>query len=321
MYTFIGARRELARATTERTRVSKISPHFWKKVRHFTAYEEQCSKCFSSTVGFRFPVSICPSWRARSNKPWLYSQPTLCLDSFLFFSCVHGGFVIDLLCCCLPSHPHVLSLFFWYFLILYQAATFFVIVFWPSQDKLFCFACQVDRKQLAAVTCSILSLCLRLSSRASSSSAPPRRPANSHRSFRIGRRHGAVRVASSQSLIQSPLESRWDWAGRKLTAVDCGNNPRKVYVFVRCVIFVNETSPWRHFHDGYERLRRGSFFLHFGRSGRYRLGQRITGGDVYPTPSFAQRYELLHLFHVLLRTHHRSYRSTRFRQLCRVRGK
>lgn len=85
MYTFIGARRELARATTERTRVSKISPHFWKKVRHFTAYEEQCSKCFSSTVGFRFPVSICPSWRARSNKPWLYSQPTLCLDSFLFF--------------------------------------------------------------------------------------------------------------------------------------------------------------------------------------------------------------------------------------------
>jgi hypothetical protein len=24
---------------------------------------------------------------------------------------------------------------------------------------------------------------------------------------------------------------------------------------------------------------------------------------------------------VLLRTHHRSYRSTRFRQLCRVRGK
>lgn len=127
---------------------------------------------------------------------------------FFFFSCVHGGFVIDLLCCCLPSHPHVLSLFFWYFLILYQAATFFVIVFWPSQDKLFCFACQVDRKQLAAVTCSILSLCLRLSSRASSSSAPPRRPANSHRSFRIGRRHGAVRVASSQSLIQSPLESR-----------------------------------------------------------------------------------------------------------------
>lgn len=135
------------------------------------------------------------------------------VSRLFFFLCVHGGFVIDLLCCCLPSHPHVLSLFFWYFLILYQAATFFVIVFWPSQDKLFCFACQVDRKQLAAVTCSILSLCLRLSSRASSlfSSSSPSSGFSSFIPHRPSTRCGQSGELSIYNPIAIGVEMRLGW--------------------------------------------------------------------------------------------------------------
>ena len=131
VYTFVGARREWARTTTERTCVSKISPHFWKKEWDTSRRTKNSAASVSrQLLVLSFPsASVLLEGQDQINRDSTLSRR--CVSTIFFFFFVHGSFVIDLLCCCLPSHPHVLSIFFWDFLILYQAAAaaYFVIVF------------------------------------------------------------------------------------------------------------------------------------------------------------------------------------------------
>lgn len=334
------ARREFARPTTDWTRASKSRSTLFFFGQHFTLRVQRNSAASVSrqllVLGFQ-SASVLREGQDQINRDSsVLLLLLLLLDSASRLEDFFGGFcywLVVLLSAAVVSHVHPLyggegsfrldpasPAFFLFFSFLLRHRR--------SQDKLFGFACRVDRKQLAALSRALLqfSHSVFVSPRqriaSSRSGGHPTPLSRLCRSAETGIVHSASAVDTVRTEWPAPLSPnrRRHELGRPLT-----------YLVAQCVcdfyliwLKRQKSSEQRHktfFHDGYERLRHGAFLVHFGRSGRHRPGQRITRRDVCPAPSFAQRYELLHLFHVLLRTHHRNYRSTRFRQLRRVSGK